>query len=42
MKEDIRWKQRFSNYKKAFEQLIDLINPVNRVGKTFYQESKKT
>ncbi|WP_372948738.1 nucleotidyltransferase substrate binding protein [Mariniphaga sp.] len=25
MEEDIRWKQRFSNYKKAFEQLTEFI-----------------
>ena len=26
MEEDIRWKQRFSNYTKAFEQLAEFIN----------------
>jgi hypothetical protein len=39
MEEDIRWKQRFFNYKKAFEQLIELINHINRIGKTFYLKS---
>ncbi|GAB6071722.1 nucleotidyltransferase substrate binding protein [Venenivibrio stagnispumantis] len=32
MKEDIRWKQRFENFKKAFNQLKNAINQYKSVG----------